>query len=165
MVWGFSMADPMGITSFVLGLIDHAIKLVRWFRKKGGRASGGTSDTISFVQQRQWWAMGFVANEPAMQVESDWWITNATQTHVYILRAELKFRHGLRKKVLNQMQTVDKGTAGAMSEVTLQFWIVPPVRKEDEDFDASIVMIDNFNRRHNLGKVTFKGPRSSKFPA
>jgi hypothetical protein len=76
----------------------------------------------------------------------------------------LIFRHGFRKKVLNQMQLMEKGTAGAMGEVPLLFWIVPPIRQENEDFKARIVMIDNFNRRHKVGKVTFKGPKTRKFP-
>jgi hypothetical protein len=91
-------------------------------------------------------------------------MTNNTATHIFILRAELIFRHGLRKKVLNQMQLMEKGTAGAMGEVRLLFWIVPPIRKENEDFKARIVMIDNFNRRHKVGKVTFKSPKTRKFP-
>ncbi len=99
-----------------------------------------------------------------MQLMSDWWMTNNTETHVYVLRAELRFRDGLRRKVLNQMQLMEKIPAGAMGEVRLLFWIVPPVRKEDENFKARLVMIDNFNRRHKVGKVTFKGPKTRKFP-
>ena len=71
------MADPIGLTTFVLGLIDRAIKLLGWLSKKlGGKASGSPSSTISFVPQRHWWGGGSVANEPAMQVVSDWWMTN-----------------------------------------------------------------------------------------
>jgi hypothetical protein len=82
----------------------------------------------------------------------------------YILRAELRFWDGVRRKVLNQMQLMEKGSAGAIGEVRLLFWIVPPARKGDEDFTARIVMIDNFNRRHNVGKVIFKSPNTRKFP-
>jgi hypothetical protein len=130
----------------------------------GGQASGSPTRSISFVPQRHLWSVGSVANEPAMQLMSDWWMTNNTDTHVYILRAELIFWHRLRKNVLNQTQLMEKGAAGAMGEVGLLFFIVPPVRKEDQDLKARIVMIDNFNRMHKIGKVIFKSPKTRRFP-
>ena len=159
------MADPISVTSFLLGLLDRGIKLFGWLSKKlGANASGGPSGAISFVPQRHMWDMAGVANEKAMQLMSDWWMTNNTKTHVFILRAELRFRNGLRRTVLNQMQMTEKGNAGSMGEVRLLFWIVPPVCNEEEDFEARIVMIDNFNRRHKVGNVIFKGPKTRKFP-
>jgi hypothetical protein len=53
----------IGITSFVLGLIDRAIKLLGWLSKKlGGTASSGPLNTISFVPQRHHWSNGGVGN-------------------------------------------------------------------------------------------------------
>ena len=159
------MSDPLSITNLMLGLIDRAIKVFGWFRKKlGGNASSTQLPTISFVPQRHMWHMGSVANEPAMQLMSDWWMTNNAKTHAYILRAELRFWNGLWRTVLNQMQLMEKSMAGTMGEVRLLFWIVPPVCTEDKDFKARLIMIDNFNRRHNVGKVTFKSAKTRKSP-
>ena len=159
------MSDIIGVTNFVLGLIDRTMKLLGWLSKKlGGTVGGGPRETLNFVPQRHMWNMGSVANEPAMQLMSDWWMTNNTDTHVYILRSELRFRDGFRRRVLNQMQLMGKSTAGAMGDLRLLFWIVPPIRKENEDFEARIVMIDNFNRRHKVGKVTFKSSKTRTFP-
>jgi hypothetical protein len=139
--------------------------MLGWLSKKlGDKASVDRSSTISFVPHRHRWNMGGVANEPAMQLMSDWWVTNRTETDVFVLRAELIFREGLRRTALNQMQPMDRGTAGAMNAIGLLFWIVPPIRREDEDFKARIVMIDNFNQRHDVGKVIFKSPKTRKFP-
>jgi hypothetical protein len=130
----------------------------------GDKASVDRSGGISFVPHRHRWNMGGIANEPAMQLVSDWWVTNRTETDVFVLRAELIFRDGLRRKVLNQMQPMDRGTAGAMNAIGLLFWIVPPICRENEDLKARIVIIDNFNRRHEVGKMIFKGPKARKFP-
>ena len=35
----------------------------------------------------------------------------------------------------------------------------------NKDFKGKIAIIDNLNRKHRLGKVTFRGPKSPKFPA
>ena len=82
----------------------------------------------------------------------------------FVLRAELRFWHRFPKKVINQIQIMAKGNADAMGEIRLLFWIVPPVRNEDQDFSASVVMIDNFNRRHRVGRVMFKSPKTRNFP-
>jgi hypothetical protein len=158
------MSDPISITTFFLGLIDRVIKVLGWFKKKLGGSKLSPAMAISFVPQRHMWTQGGRANEPGMQLMSDWWMTNNTNTHVFILRAEIVYWNGLRRRVLNQMQFMGEVTAGSMGEVRLLFWIIPPVRKEDEDLKARIFMIDNFNRKHNAGKVVFKSPTTRKFP-
>ena len=101
-----------------------------------------------------------------MQLMSDSWVTNPEKEHVYILRAEVRFWRRLRRYVFNQMQLIEKGRSGMVDEVRLLFFIEPRFcSSEKENFSATVVMIDNFNRRHHLGKVLFRGAQAPQFPA
>jgi hypothetical protein len=158
------MSDPISITTFVLGLVDRGIKVLGWFKKKLSGQALDPSMGISFVPETHRWHMAGVANEPAMQLVSEWWMTNNTEMHVFILRAEIVFRDGLRWKVINQTQIIEKVDSGTMGEVQLFFWIVPASFKDNQDLKARIVLIDNFNRRHKAGRVIFKSPKTRTSP-
>jgi hypothetical protein len=94
----YSVSDPISITNLVLGVLDRGIKVLGWLSKKlGGKASAGPG-TIAFVPQRHTWHLGGVDKEKAMQLMSDWWMTNDTQTHVFILRAELRYRMAFARR-------------------------------------------------------------------
>jgi hypothetical protein len=158
------MSDPIVTTNFLINLIDRVVRMWGWLsRRLRGKDRGSPAD-IRLVPQRHMWNMARISNEPAMSLMSDWWLTNNTETSIFILRAELRFRHRLRAKVTNQIQLMKEVRSRAMGEVRLLFWIVPPVCTEDQDFNAHVIMIDNFNRRHDAGNMTFKSPRTRKFP-
>lgn len=112
------------------------------------------------------WCNANIGDRPAMQLMSDWWVTNPEKEHLYILRAEVRLWRGLRKYVFNQMQLIEKGRSGVMDEVRLLLFIEPRFcNSEAESFSATVVMIDNFNRRHHVGKVLFRGVKAPQFPA
>ena len=46
----------------------------------------------------------------------------------------------------------------------LLFFILPPVCKPKENLKAKIYVIDVFNRRHKVGKVTFISHENPQFP-
>jgi len=45
------------------------------------------------------------------------------------------------------------------SEVSASFWIQPPVRKEGEDFEATVVLVDQLGNKHKVKNVFFRGPK------
>ena len=96
------------------------------------------------------WGKGEVRGEPAMHVHSEWYATNVTDENVWILRAYL-----VKPRTESDMFGKFPILPGCPSEVSVDFWIQPPIRKEGESFKGQIVFIDQFNNKHKV-KATFE---------
>ncbi|MCH4563462.1 hypothetical protein MKP05_10000 [Halomonas sp. EGI 63088] len=48
---------------------------------------------------------------------------------------------------------------GETTEVHSDFWVIPPKRKEGEDFKTSVVLIDQYGNEHKIKNVVFTGPK------
>lgn len=107
------------------------------------------------------WSKGEVRGEPAMHVVSKWHATNVTDRTVYILRAYLVKPRTEARLIRSQTPRSDTRCGkfpmlpGVPTEVTVDFWIQPPIRKEGESFKGKIVFIDTVNNKHKV-KTTFE---------
>ena len=120
-------------------------------------------ETIRILPQMHgcWWGNGSVSGKPAMQVVGRWHVTNITGDNVRLLGAKLLkpktegnvlTRHP-RENIFGSYPILP----GETTEVTSDFWVIPPVRKEGEDFKTSVVLIDQYGNEHKTKNVIFTG--------
>lgn len=109
------------------------------------------------------WGNGSVSGKPAMQVVGKWHVTNITGDNVLLLGVKtLKPRtegHVLTRHPRENIFGSYPILPGETTEVSSDFWIVPPMRKEGEDLRTSVVLIDQYGNEHKIKNVVFKGPK------
>lgn len=122
-------------------------------------------ETVRILQQMRenWWSMGSIGGKPAMQIVGHWYVTNITGDPVLLLRTYIKRPRTEGHVMVQHPERNIYGRypipPGHTAEVATDYWIVPPLRKEREDFKAGIVLIDQFGNEHKLRKVIFRGPK------
>lgn len=122
-------------------------------------------ETIRIVPQPAGhrWHMGSVASRPAMQVVSDWFITNITNQPIHLVGAHITRPRTNGFVLVRHPQRNIYGPyvipPGFTTEATADFWIQPPVRKVGQDFKATIVIVDQFGNKHAVRKVLFRSIR------
>jgi hypothetical protein len=99
-------------------------------------------------------------NEPAMQIVGRWYVTNITTSDVRVLAARLRRRSPTGMVATRDIESNRLGRVsippGDTSEVSVDFWVQPPVRREGEEFRATVVLIDQFGNEHEVRNVVFK---------
>ncbi len=103
--------------------------------------------------------MGSSDGGPAMQIVSRWYVTNVTDRPVNILAAPMP-RPKTTGHVITRHHNRDiygryTVPPGGTTEVSVDFWVKPPVRREGEEFKATIVLIDQFGNDHKVKNVLF----------
>src|SRR5690349_9763530 len=97
-----------------------------------------------FGSNTPWWHMGAMGDKPAMQIVTKFTVTNISSYDVYIPTAVLKTRTFKSKRVqgfalVKNMQNDYYGgfliPSGGITELTVDFWITPPLKKENEVFE------------------------------
>jgi hypothetical protein len=167
------LTSPLGIGvigSLIAAAIVAALKWGKdWFRRSWRfvtryrpRVPRETIRAIPNVHET-WWALGSMNGKPAMQVVARWHITNIIDAPVFLLRAFL-----LHPRTEAQMVLVghpDRNVygrypiePGSTTEGSTDFWIVPPIRKEGEELNATIVLVDQYGNEHKVKGVVFRGP-------
>ena len=107
------------------------------------------------------WDTGNAGGELAMHVHSEWHVTNVSDGMMQILRAYLVKPRTEAAMLLTQHP--EDGVfgdcpilPGHLSQVHVDFFIVPPFRTEGEDFKGKIVFVDHLNKKHTV-KARFEG--------
>ena len=131
-----------GVLSVALGRIR------KWF---GGIFRG----RLHFVHQRHRRSAGRVGMSPAMGIMLDLWVTSSYEGPIAILRGELRYRKGLRRHRISQIQMSTKLLPRRPTDFRVLFMLVPPPVPDMEPFKASAYFIDNYGRRHKAGSFTF----------
>jgi len=110
-----------------------------------------------------WWRNGSVSGKPAMHIVGGWHVTNITGDNVRLLGAKLlkpkTEGHVLTRHPHENIFGLYPTLPGETTEVDSDFWVMPPVRKEGEDFKTSVVLIDQFGNEHKIKNVVFAGPK------
>ena len=109
-----------------------------------------------------WWHMGGVGGKPAMQIVGDIRVTNISRYNILLSACKLK-----RPKVIGHAHIFSN--IGAIEEngeflipeqgtcqVRISCWIVPPVKKENQNFVTDLAIIDQFGNEHWMKKVEFR---------
>lgn len=140
---------------------DAAIAVWRWLTRYRPRVP---RETVRILPQMRgcWWSMGSVSGKPAMQVVGRWYVTNITGDPVLLLAAQLTKPptdgHVLVKHPEQNVFGRYPILPGATTEGSSDFWVIPPRRKEGEDFISDVLLIDQYSNRHRIKKVRFHGP-------
>ncbi len=125
-------------------------------------------ETIRILPQIRgcWWGNGSVAGKPAMQVVGRWHVTNITGDNVRLLGARIikpkTEGHVLTRHPHENIFGSYPILPGETTEVDSDFWIIPPMRKEGEEFKTPVVLIDQYGNEHKIKNVVFTGPKPNE---
>lgn len=123
--------------------------------------------TLKLIPKKRncYWSMVRMYKKPAMYVVCDWHITNISQGDVLICEVNIK-----RPRITGHIMVRHPGRdiygqyhipPGTTTAGTVDFWIQPPKKKEDEPFVGSLEFIDQFGNIHLARRVKFN-PRPKK---
>ena len=111
----------------------------------------------------QRWRMASVGDQPAMQIVSEWQVTNMAKEAIHIQRARIVQPRKARTD--GEVYVIDPGTylvgdwmlaPRSFAEVMTQFFVHPPVCQAGEDFTAKLVFTDQFGNKHKTKWIVFK---------
>ena len=106
-----------------------------------------------------WWHMGSTSGEPAMQVVGRFNVTNITKYAVILSAVKMKKPRCVGNVMVKDSESKYHGryqiVPGGYTDMSFDFWIVPPFKKENESFVADIAVVDQFGNEHWINKVTF----------
>ena len=136
------------------------IKLViNWIVKKARPPVPTQTLRIVSDFHGNWWHMGMAYDEPAMQIVTRLHVTNIIDKPVEILSAIIKPTNTKGSVVIRHPKENVYGSfpvlPGATTEVDVNFWIQPPVKKEGKDLNATIVLIDQYGNRHKAKNIVY----------
>lgn len=110
-----------------------------------------------------WWSNGSVGGKPAMQVVGRWHVTNITCDNVRLLAARTTKPktegHVLTRHPNENIFGLYPILPGETTEVSSDFWVIPPVRKVGEDFKTTVILSDQYGNEHKIKNVLFRGPQ------
>ena len=97
--------------------------------------------------------------EPAISIQSAWYVTNLTNKTIWILRAYLEKPRtdGLIWFPEHSADTISISPRDDPIKVVVNFCIQPPTHQEDEIFKGKVVFVDHTNKQHKV-KVALKPP-------
>lgn len=107
-----------------------------------------------------WWHLGSVGDQPAMQIVGSFTVTNITRLN--ILPAVAKMRkpallgHVMVKDLHSDYHGAYPIPPAGTTDLSLDFWISPPVCDEGRAFTADLAVVDQFGNEHWLKGVEFK---------
>ncbi len=105
------------------------------------------------------WHMGSANGEPAMQVVGDFYATNIVDLPARILSARIVSPRRARTEGFVDLQSSNEILPTITVHMRAHFWVQPPVRREGQDFTATLLFTDQFNNDHRVKNVIFKGPK------
>jgi len=125
-------------------------------------------ETIRVVKhiRENWWNLGKMNGQPAMQINGHLYVTNISSNNVRILSVEIlrprKARKNcLRKDVLtkhfeNNIYGSYELKPNLTSEIAIDFWIQPPIIDEEKDLKLTIILTDQFGNKHKVKGLLFE---------
>jgi hypothetical protein len=106
-----------------------------------------------------WWHMGSSAGKPAMQVVGRFKITNITIYSIFLCAAKMRkprlLGHVSVKDSKSQYHGFYEIPPTGITDVSFDFWIIPPFRKEGEQFTTDVAIVDQFGNEHWIKGITF----------
>lgn len=163
------------VVTIVVGILSGVVTLTEWGRNQwkklrdfvGRYRPKVPRKTVRLIPRhhRNWWHLGSLKGKPAMQVVCDWYITNVSDVDVLICEVSLREPKTIGHLFVRHPQQDIYGgyriPPDCTTEARADFWIQPPVCKEDEPLVADIDFVDQFGNSHHVRKVKFQ-PRPKK---
>lgn len=125
-------------------------------------------ETIRVVRHRRenWWNLGSIDGQPAMQINGHLYVTNIFNDNIRILSAEIISPRKAKKKCVrnhvltrhyqNNIYGSYELVPNITTELSIDFWIQPPIIKENKDLKLTIVLVDQFDNRHKIKNIIFE---------
>jgi hypothetical protein len=160
----------------IAGAVFAFIKWGRTFLKKiwhlfTRRRATTPRETIRAVpyKRENWWGMGSVKKQPAMQISGHLYATNITNELVRLLATRIIRPRKARVEgmiitrhpednVYGSYPILPKGT----TEISLDYWVCPPILKEGENLKLTIGITDQFGNEHKVKNLVFVGHKKNK---
>jgi len=106
-----------------------------------------------------WWHMGSSSGSPAMQVVGRFKVTNITKYNIFLCAAKMKkpklLGHVMVKDSKSQYHGFYEIPPTGISDLSFDFWVIPPFRKEGETFTTDVAIIDQFGNEHWIKGIDF----------
>ena len=105
------------------------------------------------------WSLGSSKGEPSMQVVCGFYVTNISHVDVLLCQVSLRKPKTVGQIFVRRPHEDSYGTypirAGQTTRALANFWIKPPICKEDEILLVDIDFVDQFGNSHRVRKVEF----------
>lgn len=168
-----SIHIAVGIT---IGLLTILGTLLGWFRKAWQWAASlvrpkpsvGVMDvpprTMVLIPASRpnalWWHMGAMGDKPAMQIVGELHITNISKYGVFVMGAKLRKPKAVGYAMVRSQESNMYGTKhvvpeGAVSDLTFDFFVQPPVCEKGKPFKSDVAIIDQFGNEHWIKGLEF----------
>jgi hypothetical protein len=164
--------------SVVIGIIVGLLTIVgalsgafKWLWQKVGGFFKGSDELALNVPRKTlvilpkaggrscWWHMGGMGEKPAMQIVAKYTVTNVTKIGIVPTVARMRKPASLGHVMVRQIDSQMHGSflipPGETTDLHLDFWLVPPVRKEGETLVADVAVLDQFGNEHWIRRVEF----------
>ena len=143
-------------------------KILRVWRFITRQKSRIPRETIRVVKhsRENWWNLGSINGRPAMRINGHLYVTNIFNNNIRILSAEIitprkAKKNCVRNNVLtrhyqNNIYGSYELVPNITTELSIDFWIQPPIIKENKDLKLTIVLVDQFDNRHKIKNLLFE---------
>ena len=169
---------PLGAVAAVLVivwavLVSFGNKIYFWFewvRQKLANKPGTPDTRITFVlnPRRTLWNMGKRGTEPAMQIITSWYVTNASNVPIRILEAGLITPNSRGRTCTALVHIVERETNWARGGMDVEiapgqteimeatFFLDPPTEKENRPLKVEMYVVDQYGRKHKAPKIKLR---------
>ncbi len=107
-----------------------------------------------------WWHMGKIGEELAMQIVAHFTATNISKFGVLPTSAKMRKPKNLGHVVTRKHDQNIYGShiipTGVIAELSVYFWVSPPVKNKGDPFEADIAIVDQFGNEHWIKNVEFR---------
>ncbi len=155
------------MSGYIVIIFELISKLLIWLldRLPGKKTNDPNvpNQTLRLVLQPRgaWWHMGLRNNKPVMQILAQWYVTNITTEPVIVTNGFIK--KPKTETTLTLIKHPNKNVFGGFpilprrtTQLMLDFWIQPPIYKENKSFKADIIIVDQFGNKHKVKNIEFK---------
>lgn len=106
-----------------------------------------------------WWHMGSSGDKPAMQIVGRLTVTNITKYNILLTLVKMR-----KPKALGHVMCRKSGENiygsymipnGATTDLSYDFWIIPPFKEKGQSFQADIAVLDQFGNEHWIKGIEF----------
>jgi hypothetical protein len=106
-----------------------------------------------------WWHMGRSGDKPAMQISGHFTVTNICKYKILITAAKMRKPKALGHALVKDLQSNYYGSymipEGGVTGLSFDFWIMPPAKKEGENLEADVAILDQFGNEHWVKNIEF----------
>lgn len=156
----------LGILATIFGWFGKFIDCVKkFFRDKRSSAliDIPKKTLVLLAEQRPdpyWWHMGRKDKQPGMQIAGNLRVTNISKYDILPSGVKMRNPKAVGRVLIKDVDSQYFGEyfipKGAVTELTFDFWVQPPLKAEGKLFKADIAILDQFANEHWLKDVEFK---------